>query len=358
VCDSPTGSGDLVKRRSTTRASVWLVACAAVVLTALGALMSSCGSESTPASDKVYELRLSHHIPPNAPPAKAIEAWTKRVQEATGGRVHFTVYPSETLAKGREALQATEQGVCDVAMINLAFVGEQWGLNSVVTLGSVAMPSERGTEIWDRLIDKFPEMAREMSSVKILGKSVATSTSLHTQGVEIHVPADLKELKIAALGDSTALVQAAGAISVNVSSADWATAASKGLIVGCMAPVYVVTDRGLEKVFDHHLDLGMGANASALVMNWEVWNSLPPDIQAALDGLTPWLDAAMRAAATEVEAQGWQKCPAQSVVEPTAQESALWKACFQPVAQQWIEDNAGKGRSQEIYDYLTQLTEE
>jgi TRAP-type C4-dicarboxylate transport system substrate-binding protein len=331
-------------------------AVALALAAALTLAVTGCG-EADGTSGQVFKLRLSSHIPAGAPPARAIKEWTEKVGEVTGGRVQFTIYPSETLAKGREALQATEDGVCDVAMINLAYVAKQWSLNSVVTLGSLVMPNDRGTEIWNQLLEEFPEMAAEMDSVKVLGKSVATTTSLHTKGEQVRVPADLKDLKIAALGDSVLLVEAAGAISVNVSSGDWATSAAKGLIVGCMAPVYVVTDRGLQQTFDYHLDLGMGAGASALVMNWDVWHSLPADIRAAIDGLTPWLSGAMRAASIEVEAQGWQKCGKKSVVEPTGEELALWKQCFAPVAERWIADNAGRGPSREIYDYLTQLLE-
>jgi TRAP-type C4-dicarboxylate transport system substrate-binding protein len=332
-----------------------LAVLALALLPAPGVLVTSCGGEAPGTSGQVYTLRLSHHIPATAPPARALKEWTEKVTEATNGRVQFAVYPSETLAKGREALQATEDGVCDVAMINLAYAAKQWGLNSVVTLGSLAIPNDKGTEVWTQLLQRFPEMAAEMGSVKILGRSAATTTSLHVKDKEVRIPADLKGLKIAALGDSVLLVQAAGATSVNVSSGDWATAAQKGLIVGCMAPVYVVTDRGLQETFDYHLDLGMGAGASALVMNWDVWNGLPLDIKAAFDELTPWLSGAMRAASIEVEAQGWQSCRGQTVVEPTGDELALWKACFAPVAEQWIKDNAAKGPSREIYDYLTQL---
>jgi TRAP-type C4-dicarboxylate transport system substrate-binding protein len=331
----------------------WASLCAALVL-GLGLASPACGGPAG-ADGQVFKLKLSSHIPASAPPARAIKEWTEKVTAATGGRVQFTIYPSETLAKGREALQATEDGVCDVAMINLAYVAKQWSLNSVVTLGSLVMPNDRGTEIWNQLLARFPQMTAEMGSVKVLGKSVATTTSLHTKGKQVRVPADLKALRIAALGDSVFLVQAAGAISVNVSSGDWATAAQKGLIVGCMAPVYVVTDRGLEQTFDYHLDLGMGAGASAAVMNWDVWNSLPADVQTAIDGLTPWLSGAMRAASIEVEAQGWQKCGRRSVVEPTSEELVLWKQCFAPVAERWIADNAGKGPSREIYEYLKQL---
>jgi hypothetical protein len=32
--------------------------------------------------------------------------------------------------------------------------------------------------------------------------------------------------------------------------------------------------------------------------------------------------------------------------------------CFAPVGERWVADNAGKGPSREIYDYLTQLLEQ
>jgi TRAP-type C4-dicarboxylate transport system substrate-binding protein len=229
------------------RATRRMVACVALAAL-LAAYTAACGGGQSESADTVYTLRLSHHIPSSAPPARALEEWTRKVEEATGGRVQFVIYPAETLAKGRDALRATEDGVCDVANINFAYVGKRWSLNSVISLGSVAMPSGEGSEIWDQLQEHFPELAGEMGSVKVLAKSVSTSTSLHVKGQEIRVPDDIRGLKIAALGDSAFLVESAGAISVNVSSSDWATASEKGLIVGCMAPVYVVTDRGLEQI--------------------------------------------------------------------------------------------------------------
>jgi TRAP-type C4-dicarboxylate transport system substrate-binding protein len=335
----------------------WCVHLCAALLLVLGLFATVCGHDPTHGSDRVYRLKLSSHIPANAPPARVTQEWADKVAEATAGRVQFTIYPAESLAKGKEALQATEDGVCDAAMINLAYVAKRWSLNSVLTLGTLSIPEVKGVKVWDELAERFPEMRAEMSSVKILGKAVGTSTALHIKGRDVSVPADLKGLRIAALGESILLAQASGAIAVNLSASDWATAAAKGLIVGCVAPAFVITDRGLQTTFDHHVDLGVGAGVNVIVMNWDVWNALPADVQAVLDGLSPWLNAALLAAFIEVDAQGWQECRGQTVVRPTGEDLAAWKACFQPVAERWIAGNAGKGQSRAIYDYLTQLLE-
>ena len=107
----------------------------------LGVSTASCGQETARSTDGAYTLRFSHHIPAAAPPARALEEWAQKVEEATDGQVQFIIYPAETLAKGRDALRAVEDGVCDVANINFAYVDDRWSLNSVISLGSVAMPS-------------------------------------------------------------------------------------------------------------------------------------------------------------------------------------------------------------------------
>ena len=340
----------------------WKFCCLAWAL-ALGLVVAACDRpavQETPSepSSAVYELKLCHHVPATAPPALAVQEWTEKVEEATGGRVRFTIYPAETLVKGEAVLAATQRGVCDVAMLNLAYAGQQLSLNSVFTLGSLAVPAESGTEIWGRLLERFPDMAAELSGVRVVGKSVSTGTGLHVAGKEIHVPDDIKGMKIAAMGDRLSVLRTAGATPVNISPSGWDTAAEKGVIVGCMAPIYVVTDRGMEAVFDSHLDLGLGQGGEIVVMNWKVWNRLPADVQAVIDGLSSWLSEALRLASLHVEAEGWQKCAGQTVATPTAEELRLWMACFEPATQQWIRENAAKGPSQEIYDYLKQLIEE
>ena len=95
-----------------------------------------------------------------------------------------------------------------------------------------------------------------------------------------------------------------------------------------------------------------------MVINWEVWDRLPADIQQAIESLTPWLNQAMHDASVQVEAQGWEKCAGQTVVQPTPEELALWMACFEPSAEEWIRQNADKGPTQEIYDYLKRLVQE
>jgi TRAP-type C4-dicarboxylate transport system substrate-binding protein len=301
---------------------------------------------------------LSHHLPLAAPAAKALDEWTKKIEASTNGGVKFTIYPSETLAKGREAYSATVGGICDVAFVNLVYESSKWGLNGVINQPTLLVPTdERGTKIWNKLLEKYPQMVNEFAGVKVLSNVVGMTTSIHTKA-PVRVPADIKGMKMAAMGDSLVILRTAGASPVSMPAGDWYMSAEKGVIQGCMAPVGVVTDRGIQEVLKNHIDLGIGQGGNVVIINLARWNSFPPDIKAKFEELTSWLNNAVRTANEQLEAEGWRKCASQSIVKPTAAELKLWLACTEPTAEAWIKQNASKGPSQEIFNYVKQLIAE
>jgi len=326
-----------------------------LLLLPVGALMTAC-APATPT--QVFELKLSHHLPPTAPAAKALDEWTKKLEASTNGGVKFTIYPSESLAKGREAYSATKGGICDVAFVNLVYESSKWSLNNVLTLATLPVPTDkRGTEIWNKLWKKYPETLNEFEGVKVLSNVVGMTTSIHTKD-PVRVPNDIKGMKMAAMGDSLTILQTAGASPVSMPAGDWYMSAEKGVIQGCMAPVGVVTDRGIQEVLKNHIDLGIGQGGNIVIINLARWNSFPSDIQSKFEKLTSWLNDAVRTANDQLDAEGWQKCAGQNIVKPTAAELKLWLACTEPTGQAWIKANASKGPSQEIYDYVKKLIEE
>src|SRR5262245_22698159 len=54
----------------------------AFALALLAGLASPAAAQSR---DKVFELKLSHWVPPNHPPQKALEDWGAAVEKASGG---------------------------------------------------------------------------------------------------------------------------------------------------------------------------------------------------------------------------------------------------------------------------------
>ena len=94
-------------------------------------------------------------------------------------------------------------------------------------------------------------------------------------------------------------------------------------------------------------------------MNLDTWNSLPPDIQKLIDGTLAEMEQAAARNETELD-KGIHDLlaadPAHKVVDPTADELALWYEVAQPIHQAWIADMEGKGLpGQAAYDKLTEI---
>jgi C4-dicarboxylate-binding protein DctP len=104
----------------------------------LGCIM--CFGGGMDAHAKAIELRFSHHLPPMVPIAKALEQWAKRLESETNGGVKIVIFPSETLAKGRDAFPSTAGGVCDIAFVNNVYESARWGLNNIVNLTALPFP--------------------------------------------------------------------------------------------------------------------------------------------------------------------------------------------------------------------------
>jgi TRAP-type C4-dicarboxylate transport system substrate-binding protein len=202
-------------------------------------------------------------------------------------------------------------------------------------------------------------MLKEFEGVNVLFHTVTTTTSLHTKKA-VRVPDNTKGMKIAAMGDSIKILQAAGASPVNIPASDWYLSLEKGVIEGIYAPINVLTDRGIEVLTPNHVDVGIGQSGNTVIMNLEKWNSLPPDIKKKFEELNPWGRGLVIKANEQVVIEGWKKCQERghTIIKPTPEESKLWIVLGQPGAEEWIKNYENKGPTREMFEYAKKLIEE
>jgi TRAP-type C4-dicarboxylate transport system substrate-binding protein len=297
-------------------------------------------------------------MPPNAPAAKVIAEWAKKIELNTNGRVRITVYPSESLAKGKDVLSLTNLGICDISYVAIIYEPSKLSLNRIINLAALPIPTDkRGSVIWEKLWDKYPQVFHEFEGTKPLFDFVTLPNSLHTK-TAVRVPNDIKGMRIAAVGDSTKLLQAAGATPIDLPINDWYSLLEQSAIDGVLCPIGPVTDRGLQAQVRNHIDLGIGQGGNLMIINQERWNSFPEDIKAEFEKLNSWATEAMIKANVQVEADGWQQCHGQNIVKPSGDEMKVWLAATQPAANDWIKANESKGPSREMVEYTIRLIEE
>src|SRR5215831_7063392 len=99
------------------------------------ALLSSATSPAAAQSrDKVFELKLSHWVPPNHPLQKALEDWGAAVEKASGGTLKYKVFPAQQLGKAFDHYDMARDGIADVTYVN---PGYQPGRFPIIAAGEL-----------------------------------------------------------------------------------------------------------------------------------------------------------------------------------------------------------------------------
>jgi TRAP-type C4-dicarboxylate transport system substrate-binding protein len=337
-----------------------------LILTMVFCLITVLSPAPAPAQQpKVIELSFAHTIPPVIPLAKVYQQWGKMVEEKSGGRVKINFYWSESLLKASELFRGAQTGQSDISFY---VVGLDYGLmplNLFTKLAFLGFPNlPVGTEIYNKIYQKFPELRNEFKGVKVLSARMGPAYQLHFTKKEVRVPADLKGMKVISVGGSMAKEMVAmGAASMDVKVGDLYVSLERGLAEGISTHVPILHAFGILNLLPHHTMFPGGAcmGPDMLLFNVKKWESLPADVQKIFEELSPWLAEELIKADTGYEAMvlGKAKEMGHTFTNPTPEEIKLWRDAVQPTHDKWIAETAAKGLpAQALYDEVKRLVQE
>lgn len=327
---------------------------------------------STPlaaSKDAPIELRFAHHNPPaGRTTVKFVDPWVKRVQEATHGRVRITTYPAQSLASTKKMLSAVESGLADMAWVVNPYFPGRFPLTEVICLPFLALPSaEKNGRIIQELYEKFPDLQKEYSTVKLLFLIASDPYFIATTKKPVRNLDDLRGLKLKVSGSfPTQAMKNLGTTPVGIPLPGTYEAAEKGVIDGGLIMWAMVPTWNFAEVFDYWTDVALFPVVTQVSMNLEKWNSLPADIQkdimsvcgvagSEFAGRTGWgpevkeeTYAAMKKAGTKMER-----------IELDPGELEKWKKIAgEPIWKEWVQQMEKKGLpGQELLDEALRLVE-
>ncbi|PKN61235.1 MAG: hypothetical protein CVU57_30695 [Deltaproteobacteria bacterium HGW-Deltaproteobacteria-15] len=314
---------------------------------------------------KAMELSFAHTIPPVVPLAKVYQQWGKMIEEKSGGRVKINYFWSESLLKASELFRGAQTGQADISYY---VVGIDYGLmpmNMITKLAFLGFPSlPVGTEIYNKLYDKFPQLKDEFKGVKVLSARMGPAYQLHFTKKEVRVPADLKGMKVISVGGSLAKeMMGMGASPIDVKVGDLYVSLERGLAEGISTHIPILHAFGILKLVPHHTFFKGGAvmGPDMLLFNLKKWQSLPPDIQKIFEELSPWLAQELINADSGYEAMiiGKAKEMGHTIYSPTPDEMKLWVQAVQPVHDKWVAETGAKGLpAKALYDEVKRLVQE
>lgn len=248
---------------------------------ALYALVSWAPSSSdAQTSAKPIVLKFSSDTAAQAFYSVGQEWFLAEVEKRSNGRVKFERYWSESLAPGREQLDATSTGVADLAAVISGYWPGKVPLSNVCTLPGLSW------DLWPALkagLEFFnvPEVEAEWTKLNLKVVSIiGTSNYRIMSRMPIQKLDDLKGKKIRSLGLQAELLKALGGVPIGIVAPEVFDALDRGTLDGVAAPPSFVTAFGFHNAAKYYSNLGLGVGGAwPIAMNLGTWNKLPPDIQ-------------------------------------------------------------------------------
>ena len=264
-----------------------------VLLVAI-ALLAACGEEdgnkaygSSLKEGEIIQLTVADSLATsNDLSSQGMLYWMNRVEELSDGRVQFTHYPAEQLGKAKSMLDYAKTGVADVTYIGVGYVSEKMPLSGVGELPGAADSSTEATKAyWQVVQDVLYEEEYVKNKIKPLFAVVLPPYKVMTTKDPVVSTKDMKGLKLRSGGGTQSFVlNKLGATPVTMSAPDTYTALERGTIDGVIFPSTSVKPYQLETIVDYITENShLGSFVASYVINQEVYDGLPKDIQEIFD---------------------------------------------------------------------------
>jgi TRAP-type C4-dicarboxylate transport system substrate-binding protein len=253
---------------------------------ALGGAMLLGAGATRASAQGVTELKLSHFVPPQHAFHKWVVVWAKRVEDNSKGKLKITIYPNgQLVGPPNRQFDAARNGIVDISFCLHGVTPGRYPMTELANLpfvwpsagAKVPLMSQRMTELGPTYLYS------EHKGLHVLFMEMANPVVIYSK-VPIRTLADFKGKKIRyASITNKQLLEALGAVPLLVPPPESQDALAKGIVEGATFPHEAGLAYDLSSVVKYAMDPPLASATFAMVMNPAKYNSLAPDLKAALD---------------------------------------------------------------------------
>jgi TRAP-type C4-dicarboxylate transport system substrate-binding protein len=303
-------------------------------------------------------LKLSHFLGPTSFfELDFAQPWAKELEAKTAGKVKVEIYNGASpLGDVTKQASQVEDGTIDIALGLCGAECDRFPRSSIIELPFLVHDALGGSRaLWG--LYKEGTLGDEYKDYKVLALCVHNPGLIHTATKRIVAPADLKGERLRAPNKTVAVaLEMIGAVPAVLQVNDVMPAVKDGKIDG------IVTNwgnplPGFNDYMKHHTDIAFYTSAFFVVMNPQRFDSLPPDVRAAIDELS-------NEALVARFGQLWNKwdrpvregasAPGHEIIVPDAAMLEQWHQALRPVADRYLESltTGGFTGARAAYDKL------
>jgi TRAP-type transport system periplasmic protein len=270
--------------------------------------------------------------------------WAKEIEKRTNGKVQITLFYGGTLTPADKCYDGVVNGISDLGMSVLSYTMGRFPLTEVLDLPLGSRTGLTATRLANDFYNKFKP--KELDDVKVMYLHAHGPGILHTKA-PVRKLEDLKGMKIRATGTTAKIVSALGATPVAMPMGDSYDAISRGVAEGIVCPTESLQGWKLGEVIKYSTqDFGAAYSVTFfVVMNKAKWNSLPADVQKAIEAVNAeWIDKT---------GNGWDEIDkagsafaaglGDTVIPLSAQENTRWADAVESLFVDYVKEKAAKG---------------
>jgi C4-dicarboxylate-binding protein DctP len=308
---------------------------------------------ATAAAQQPIVIKFSHVVSVNTPKGKGAEEFKRLAEERTKGKVKVEVYPSSTLYKDKEEVEALQLGAVQMLAPSLAKFGP---------LGA------REFEVFDLpyMFDSYADLhkvtggpigqslLKKLESKGILGLAFwDNGFKVMSANKPLRKPDDFKGLKMRIQSSKVldSQMRALGANPQAMAFSEVYQALQTGVVDGTENPPSNLFTQKMHEVQKHVTLSNHGYLGYAVIVNKKFWDGLPADVRTQLEGAmkdaTKFANDIAKAendeAMAKVKASGKSE-----IITLTDDEKKTWKKALIKVHKEH-EAKIGKDLIQSIY---------
>ncbi|UYO01239.1 MAG: TRAP transporter substrate-binding protein [Devosia sp.] len=314
----------------------------------LGALTAF--AMSTTAFAQEVTLRIHQMLPAQATiPAQAIEPWAAKVQEESGGRIKFELYPAMQLGGAPpELFDQAKDGVVDIIWTVLGYTPGRFPKSEVFELPFFTTTAEPSSAaFYNYVMENAPE---EFAGVHVIALHTHGPGLFHSKD-PINSLEDLAGMKVR--GGSriiSSMLAELGAEPVGMPVPQVTEALSKGVIDATTIPWEVTPSLRVAELVKNHTgftsEYGLYTQTFGFVMNMDSYNNLPDDLRAIIDANSGLETSRQFGAVMDTgDANGLSIAvnAGNNVVQLDEAETARWQEAAQPTVDGWFAEMEALG---------------
>jgi TRAP-type C4-dicarboxylate transport system substrate-binding protein len=244
------------------------------------------GGDTQPADDgKTYTLIVTNHDASTSVGEQFVETVLGQIAEESGGRLEFIFNPGGSLFGGGEAVEAVRSGSADICWNATSITVGVFPVSEFINVPLNGITcAQMGSKVLRDMYNEIPECAAEYDDFYVLELQACSTAPLSTVDKKIESPDDLKGLSIRSAGTvQSNYVNMIGASASSMSTAEVYEALQKSVVKGMTNDWHNIDCFNLYEVVNYIMDYPINATSCFLLMNKDIYNSLPADLQALFD---------------------------------------------------------------------------